>query len=560
MNLNLKISVKPTNSSAQHINRPNMFPAVRRMSAMWSNIQDVSSVALSSIKDANANQQLGNYNAKQNQYSASFDRLSDEVILRIFSYLPHREILRISTVCKRWLKVASDSRLWSHVSLRPEVSGLHVTNADLLVNVIGQRFSSSLKHIELPIELITHSILHELASKCPNLTHILLDFSTAMQLHDFNALYSFPTKLHTICICLSEVIFMEGFMRKIYNFINGLEVLHLIGTYERAVEHTEEESEEIYEVINIHKLKSAVPNLKVINLFGINFIDDSHVEAFASSCADLEYLGLNFCSKFTGSSLQILLQKCKRLTSLMMQQTNLQDEHVMNVDWDKTSLRELDITGTELSDKSLIYMLTRMPALRYLSAGQQDGFTDQVLKEYLEKGNIKSLIAVDFDSNENLTDEILLHFVKCIGANLRGLRLSGIPQLTEPFWLSILPVLGSIRILVMGMPVGCCQKIQQKVHIDSLIDAIANRCQYIQRLEVSWDSETLRFSDRSSKAVDLIRLKCLNLNCWVLSDGKYFEMVKSNFERADRRTVVRSSINCRVTLVYLLMHYKNLIF
>ena len=56
-------------------------------------------------------------------------------------------------------------------------------------------------------------------------------------------------------------------------------------------------------------------------LFGINFIDDSHVEAFASSCSDLEYLGLNFCSKFTGSSLQILLQKCKRLTSLMMQQT-----------------------------------------------------------------------------------------------------------------------------------------------------------------------------------------------------------------------------------------------
>lgn len=321
MNFNLKISLKSNNSN-QYINRPTMFPAARRMSAMWSNIQDVSSVALSSIKDSSANQQLGNYSVRQNQYSASFERLSDDVILRIFSYLPHKEILRISTVCKRWLRIASDSRLWTHVSLRPEISGLHVTNTDLLVDIIGQRFSSSLKYIELPIELITHTILHELASKCPNLNQILLDFSTAMQLHDFNALYSFPTKLQTICICLSEVIFMEGFMRKIYNFINGLEVLHLIGTYERAVEHSEEESEEIYEVINIHKLRSAVPNLRIINLFGINFIDDSHVEAFASSCADLEYLGLNFCSKFTGSSLQALVQRCKRLTSLMMQQTS----------------------------------------------------------------------------------------------------------------------------------------------------------------------------------------------------------------------------------------------
>lgn len=73
---------------------------------------------------------------------------------------------------------------------------------------------------------------------------------------------------------------MEGFMRKIYNFINGLEVLHLIGTYEKV----EEEEEEIYEVINVHKLKSATPNLRVINLYGINFIDDSHIDAFSSNC------------------------------------------------------------------------------------------------------------------------------------------------------------------------------------------------------------------------------------------------------------------------------------
>lgn len=46
----------------------------------------------------------------------------------------------------------------------------------------------------------------------------------AMQLHDFSEMQSFPAKLKYMCICLSEVIFMEGFMRKIYNFINGLEV------------------------------------------------------------------------------------------------------------------------------------------------------------------------------------------------------------------------------------------------------------------------------------------------------------------------------------------------
>lgn len=68
-------------------------------------------------------------------------------------------------------------------------------------------------------------------------------------------------------------------------------MLHLIGTYEKV----EEEEEEIYEVINVHKLKSATPNLRVINLYGINFIDDSHIDAFSSNCIQVwKYLNLKF--------------------------------------------------------------------------------------------------------------------------------------------------------------------------------------------------------------------------------------------------------------------------
>lgn len=43
-------------------------------------------------------------------------------------------------------------------------------------------------------------------------------------------------------------------------------------------------------------------------------------------------------------------------------------------------------------------------------------------------------------------------------------------------------------------------------------------------------------------------------------DGKYYEIVKANYERADRTTVVRTATNCCVSIVYLLSHYKDLIF
>ena len=61
-------------------------------------------------------------------------------------------------------------------------------------------------------------------------------------------------------------------------------MLNIVGTYEKA----EMEEGEIYEVVNIKTLKQATPNLRIINLWGINFIDDTHIEAFSSNCIQLQ--------------------------------------------------------------------------------------------------------------------------------------------------------------------------------------------------------------------------------------------------------------------------------
>lgn len=69
----------------------------------------------------------------------------------------------------------------------------------------------------------------------------------------------------------------------------------------------------------------------------------------------------------------------------------------------------------------------------------------QVLKDWMEKGNVKSVIALDLDSNENLSEDVLLKFIKIQGAMLKGLVLSGIPHLCEQFWASTLPIIKKIR-------------------------------------------------------------------------------------------------------------------
>ena len=48
------------------------------------------------------------------------------------------------------------------------------------------RFGINLRYLELPCDLITVDVLNELAQRCPNLTHLLLDFSHGAQLADFS--------------------------------------------------------------------------------------------------------------------------------------------------------------------------------------------------------------------------------------------------------------------------------------------------------------------------------------------------------------------------------------
>lgn len=117
----------------------------------------------------------------------------------------------------------------------------------------------------------------------------------------------------------------------------------------------------------------------------------------------------------------------------------------MQVEWEKSSIQELDVTATDLSTECLIDMLTRIPGLRFLSAGQLNSFNDNVLKAWTELGNTRNLIALDLDSSDNLSDDALHKFLSRHGHQLYGLALSGMPHITDQLWQSVLPILTNAK-------------------------------------------------------------------------------------------------------------------
>uniref|UniRef100_A0A8R1DEX5 F-box domain-containing protein n=1 Tax=Caenorhabditis japonica TaxID=281687 RepID=A0A8R1DEX5_CAEJA len=505
------------------------------------------------MQDFFADSNQPNYDRPQ----STIEKLPDKVLRDIFQYLSPKQIISVGQVCRRWRTNSQNPLLWKFVSFRPSYGGIQVNPQcmDFFLQLIGTRFSE-LRIVELATDLITPNVLHELANKSPKLQYLTLDFSTAMQLHDFTDLQTFPSRLKSLTICLSENIFLEGFLRKVYTFISSVETLHIIGTYEKV----EDEEEEVYETVNVFKLKQFLPNLRVVNLWGVPFITDEHVDAISSNCAHLECLCVNYCAKVTGSCLKLVLQRCRKLRTLFLAHTKLDNNIIKSVDWEKTRIEELDIKGTELNAEALISILTRLPHLRWLDASWLENMTDQVLEAWQNSNAMGSLQFLNMDTCDSLNEQALVDMIKRHGHQFHGLCLGGQHKLLEYFWMNMIPQLRNIRVMVMGIAEDCCPKVVAKIHVDQFIDCIAQNCPRLTRLEVRWDDETLRFSDKSSKFIDVLRMKCLMLHSIVLSDGQYYELVRSNFERADRMSVVRTTEMCRTGLLHCSRYFNKLLF
>ena len=81
-----------------------------------------------------------------------------QVLLKIFSYLSHQQILKYAVVCKKWHMISQDSRLWGFVILRPEISGLHVQGENHMLQIIPSKFGANLRYLEVPAELGTNQL------------------------------------------------------------------------------------------------------------------------------------------------------------------------------------------------------------------------------------------------------------------------------------------------------------------------------------------------------------------------------------------------------------------
>ena len=115
------------------------------------------------------------------------------------------------------------------------------------------------------------------------------------------------------------------------------------------------------------------------------------------------------------------------------------------VEWETSSVNELDISSTELTEHCLVDIFSRMPKLTYLAVPNFDGFTDKVLALLIEQGKLTNIRAIDLSNTVNLNFEAVFSLLKRHGRQLRGISYAGNAKITEQFWINAIKHLKNIR-------------------------------------------------------------------------------------------------------------------
>lgn len=267
--------------------------------------------------------------------SCLFDRLPDDLLLRVLACLSSDELCRCARVCRRWYFLAWEPRLWTSIVLAsehlPVDQGLRTIFRLLSRDTPG--VCSAVERIGLSGCLcLTDSGLGAVARRCPQLR--MLEVRGCSQVTDVGV-----SEVVTRCLNLSRLDVTGCYQVTSIRPRHGanLEVNESLGSL------TPSGGGQLY--------------LQYVDLTDCQALEDSGLKALARACPQLTHLFLRRCVRLTDAALKCVASYC-------------------------VVLRELSISDcVQVTDFGLYELAKLGPHLRYLSVAKCERVSDAGLKQ-----------------------------------------------------------------------------------------------------------------------------------------------------------------------------------
>ena len=312
--------------------------------------------------------------------SASFNSFDDPLLLKIFSYLPLADVVRVSGVCRRWYAVWYDVALWRKADLRcfSKLLGDEVA----FERFAWSRLSTKAHDVDLTGLVLTAKNLNTIAVHCKNLRRLTLRCVTFKDEGDPSRVDDtllVPEKLERLDISFSWG--SPSIFSRISSQLHGIKSLGACDGLLLAL------------TASAATLESSVSNLAgSLEKLALNqclMVNDSLLEAFAR-CDKLKVLSLRKCNSVFGKSLPMLLKRCPCLETLILDGTSIESGVLETVMWEGSLLKHLELGWCPLvsaqSLKTTLPRIAQIPSLLYLglcNIGQGKALSNEVFQSFV---------------------------------------------------------------------------------------------------------------------------------------------------------------------------------
>ncbi|KAJ8982078.1 hypothetical protein NQ317_015590 [Molorchus minor] len=271
------------------------------------------------------------YQSKNN----SFDRLSDDLVIKIFSFLSSIDLSICAQVCRRFDILTWTPSLWRVITLGEPVSGDKAIRG-VLRQLCGQGRTGACPsvervHITNGAKLSDRSLLL-LARRCPELTHLQLQGCNNIT---NNALFEVATR----CNNLQHLDVTDAGLKFVPSFCSGLRELSVSDCSNLTD-------------FGLYELAKLGATLRYLSVAKCDQVSDAGLKVIARKCYKLRYLNARGCEAVSDDAITVLARSCTRL-------------------------RALDIGKCDVSDAGLRALAESCPNLKKLSLRNCDLVTDR---------------------------------------------------------------------------------------------------------------------------------------------------------------------------------------
>ncbi|KAI8380853.1 hypothetical protein BD560DRAFT_365461 [Blakeslea trispora] len=352
------------------------------------------------------------------EMSYSFMQLPEELLIKIFSQLPVKDLLKSALVCREWSRLVFDGSLWTTIDVSPFYKSIPIELILKLIKSSGHFLRTA--NFRGCIQLTGHA-LRTLSTECPYIEVLIIKDCRGLSTASINHFLQRAMYLKVLDVSGLDTIKSSTLSHSTFQFhslerlnlswcrnLTGAGVLNLVQSCSHLTHLKLNGCPQLDNTM--HSLGRLLPNLVYLNLAACTSLTDACLSDFfeGNPALQLTHLTLSSCSRLTDTSVRMISLHAKQLTHLELSGCIRLTDHGFAFLCLRLQLVYLDLEDIQqITGATLVSIANHQTQLEHLCLSNCTQISDEDVIQLVTQSHSKHLCHLELD-NCTITDRTLL--------------------------------------------------------------------------------------------------------------------------------------------------------